>query len=85
MNPQNAAAQLLYKIVGGVIPQPAKEQGMPVQAQNKQIALVSPYTLHDRLHFVPFNKFGRQGYTFPLSSLLRTGLKVSVVIGGLLT
>ena len=28
--PQNAAAQLLYKIVGGVIPQPDKEQGMDV-------------------------------------------------------
>ena len=85
MNPQNAAAQLLYKIVRGVIPQAAKEQGMPVQAQHKQIALVSLYTLHDRLHFVPLNKFGRQDYAFPLSGLLRTGLQVSVVIGGLLT
>jgi hypothetical protein len=28
--PQNAAAQLLYKIVGGVIPQSDKEQGMDV-------------------------------------------------------
>jgi len=28
--PQNAAAQLLYKIVGGVIPQSDKEQGMHV-------------------------------------------------------
>ena len=53
MNPQYAAAQLLYKIVGGVIPQSAKEQGMPVQAQHKQIALVSLHTFHDRLHFVP--------------------------------
>jgi hypothetical protein len=30
MNPQNTAAQLLHKIVRGVIPQSAKEQGMPV-------------------------------------------------------
>src|ERR1700729_619220 len=30
MNAQNAAAQLLCKVVGGVIPQAAKEQGMPV-------------------------------------------------------
>ena len=28
--PQNAAAQLLYKAVGGVIPQSDKEQGMGV-------------------------------------------------------
>jgi hypothetical protein len=69
MNPQYAAAQLLYKIVGGVIPQSAKEQGMPVQAQHKQIALVSLYTFHDRLHFVPFNKFRRQTYTLHLSGL----------------
>ena len=48
MNPQNAAAQLLYKIVGGVIPQPAKEPGMLVQAQHEQIALVSLYAFHDR-------------------------------------
>jgi hypothetical protein len=33
MNTQNVAAHLLYKIMGGVIPQPAKEQGMPVEAQ----------------------------------------------------
>jgi hypothetical protein len=29
MSAQNAAAQPLYKIVGGVIPQSAKKQGMP--------------------------------------------------------
>ena len=40
--PQKAAAQLLYRIVGGVIPQSDKEQGMDVQNQHKQIALVSP-------------------------------------------
>jgi hypothetical protein len=38
MNAQHAAGQLLCKIVGGVVPQAAKEQGMPVQAQHKQIA-----------------------------------------------
>jgi hypothetical protein len=85
MNPQNAAAQVLHKIVGGVIPQSAKEQGMPAQAQHKQIALVPLYTFHDRLHFVPLNKFGRQDYTLPLSGLSCTGQKVSVVIGRLLT
>jgi hypothetical protein len=36
MNTQNVAAHLLYKIMGGVIPQPAKEQGMPVEAQPSQ-------------------------------------------------
>ena len=30
MPPQKAAAQLLYRIVGGVIPQSDKEQGMDV-------------------------------------------------------
>ena len=72
MNAQNAAAQLLCKIVVGVIPQAAKEQGMPVQAQHKQIALVSLCTFHDRLHFlhfVPLNKFGRPDYTFLLRGL----------------
>jgi hypothetical protein len=34
MNPQDAAAQLLYKIMGGMIPQPAKQQGMPVEAEH---------------------------------------------------
>jgi hypothetical protein len=58
---------------------------MPVQAQHEQIALVSMYAFHDRLHFVPLNKFGRQDYASPVSRLLRTGLQVSVVIGGLLT
>ena len=75
--------QLNY--VGGVIPQSAKEQGMPVQAQHKQIALVSLYTFHDRLHFVPFNKFRRQTYPLHLSGLPGTGQKLSVVIGRLLT
>jgi len=32
MSAQNAAAQPLYKIVGGVIPQSAKKQGMPASA-----------------------------------------------------
>jgi hypothetical protein len=83
MNPQNAAAQLLYKIVGGVIPPPAKEQGMLVQAQHEQIALVSLHAFHDRPHSVPLNKFGCQDYTFPPSGLLRASLEVAVVIGGL--
>jgi hypothetical protein len=83
MNSQNAAAQLHYKIVRGVIPQAAKEQGMPVQAQHKQIALVSLCTFHDRLHFVPFSKFRRQTYTLHLSGLPCTGQKASVVIGRL--
>lgn len=77
MNLQNAAAQLLCKVMGGVIPQSAKEQGKPVQPQHKQIALVSPHAFHDRLHFVSLNKFGRLDYAFPLSGLLRTTLQVS--------
>jgi hypothetical protein len=40
MNPENAAAQLLHKIIGGVIPHSAQEQGMPAQPQHEQIALV---------------------------------------------
>ena len=71
--------------MGRVIPQPAKEQGMPVQAQHEQIALVSLHAFHDRLHFVPLNNFSRQDYAFPLSGLLRTGLQVLVIIDGLLT
>jgi hypothetical protein len=58
---------------------------MPVQAQHEQIALVSPHVFHGRPHFVPVNKFGCQGYTFPPSGLLRAGLRVAVVTGGLLT
>jgi hypothetical protein len=53
-----------------VIPQPPKEQGMPVQAHHEQIALVSPHAFQDRPHFVPLNKFGRQDYAFPFSGLL---------------
>ena len=52
MKPQNAGAQLLYEIMGGVIPQSAKGQGTPVQAQHQQIALVSLHAFDDRLHFV---------------------------------
>ena len=85
MNAQNAAAELLHKIVGGVIPKSTEEQRMPVQTQYKQIALVSLYAFHDPPHFVPFNQFGRQDYTLPLSRLSCTGQKVSVVIGRLLT
>ena len=44
-----------------------------MQAQHKQIALVSLYTFHDRLHFVPFNKFRRQTYTLHLGGLPGTG------------
>jgi hypothetical protein len=76
---------LLCKIVGGVIPQAAKEQGMPVQAQHEQIAAVSLCTFYDRLHFIPLNKFGRQDYTFLLRGLSCTSQKVSVVLGRLLT
>jgi hypothetical protein len=34
MSAQNAVAQLLYKIVGGVIPQSAKKQGIPASASS---------------------------------------------------
>src|SRR5580700_9775695 len=71
--------------MGGVIPQPTKEQGMPVQAQHQQITLVSLYAFHDRLHFVPLNKFSRQDYPFPLSGRSGMGLQASVVVKGLLT
>ena len=58
---------------------------MPVQAQHQQIALGFLHTFRDRLHFISLNKFARQDHAFPLSGLLRTGLQVPVVIGGLLT
>ena len=59
---------------------------MPVQAQHQQITLGSPYAFHDRLHFVPLNKFSRQDYVFPLGGRSRMGcLQVSVVVKSLLT
>jgi hypothetical protein len=71
--------------MGGVIPQPTKEQGMPVQAQHQQITLGSPYAFCDGLHFVPLDKFSRQDYPFALSGRSRMGLQVSVVVKSLLT
>ena len=61
MNPENAAAQLLYKIV----------------AQHEQIALVSLHAFYNASTSSPS--------TSSVVSLLCTGLKVPVVIGGLLT
>jgi hypothetical protein len=45
--------------VGSVIPQSAKQQGMPVQTQHQQIALGSFHAFHDRLYFVPVNSAGQ--------------------------
>jgi hypothetical protein len=42
-----------------VIPQSAKQQGMPVQTQHQQIALGSFHAFHDRLYFVPVNSAGQ--------------------------
>jgi hypothetical protein len=84
MNPQNAAAQLLYKTMGGVIPQPAKEQAMPVQASTSR-SLWFLYT-HSMIACTSSPQQVRSsGIRLPGAPSLRTGLQVSVVIGGLLT
>jgi hypothetical protein len=61
MNPKDAAAHLLRKIMRGMIPQTAKQQGMPMEAEYQQIALGSLYAVHNGLYLVPFNKLTRHG------------------------
>jgi hypothetical protein len=83
MNPQYAAEHLLCKIMGGVIPEPAKQQGMPMEAGQK-VALGSPYAVHNGPHLISFNKLSRQGYAFLASCLLRISLQLLIVLGSLL-
>ena len=53
---QNAVAQLLYKIVSGLIPHSAKEQGMagsPAQADRfGTSALAQQFVFHNRAHTI---------------------------------
>jgi hypothetical protein len=84
MSPQNAAAQLLYKIVRGVIPQSDKEQGMPpYPSTSRSLWFLCTHSMIACTSSP--QQICRQDYTFLLSDLSCTGQKVSVVIGRQLT
>jgi len=84
VNTQDVAGYQLGKIMRCVIPKAAEQQGMSMDAYYQKIAISSLRALHNRLYFIPFDKFRRQRYALLTSSLLRLGFKLSIIVRSLL-
>jgi len=84
VNTKDVAGYPLGKIMRCVIPKAAQQQGMPVYAYYQKIAISFLRAFHNRLYFVPFDKFRRERYALLTSSFLCLSLKLSIILRSLL-